>query len=679
MAASVGRCRLRQYARRGAQLWLALSSWLRATAVAAEPLSPGCPGDCDGSGTTTVEEIVLAVRIALGMSPLGACSAADRDSSGTVTIEEIVQAVVAALNGCSHPTATPVPSMTESPLPSWTPSTRTSSPTATAMPDPNPTGVPPPTQAACFVDVAAEAGLTYVHYEPPWPPPFYEQVFYTAGAAAGDFDGDGREDLAVTQLREPSLLLFRNRGDGSFDEVSAEAGVRMFGARLSGVAWGDVDNDGDLDLYATALGADQRRHYLFINDGSGHFTEEGVPRGAAVATLEPHFGFSVAFGDYDRDGFLDLHVTEWRPRAYNRLGAPSHARLLRNLGAAKPGHFQDVTREAGVALENIPPLRADLGFGFSFTSRFADMDDDGWPDLLIAADFGTSRLFWNNGDGTFVDGTVAAGVGTDENGMGSAVGDIDGDGRLDWFVSSIWDPKARCQGPEGCFWGTSGNRLFRNLGGRKFADVTDEYGVRDAGWAWGAAFWDPDNDGDLDLVVANGIHLPTLDVIGLPELDDDYEQDLLRVWENTGTSMHEVAVRWGIEDRRQGRGVVVWDYDQDGDVDLFVANNSDRPALYRNQCGNRRHWLRVRVVGARTNRDGLHARVRVWPTRSSAPLMREVDGGSNYLGQSERTVHFGLGESGEPVARVEVVWPGSGTVAAWENVGVDRTLEVVEP
>lgn len=635
---------------------------VRAAAALAAYSAPPCAGDCNEDGTTTIEEIVRSVRIALDLEAVDSCPAADRDRNGAVTVDEVVRAVGVALRGCDQPTATP---------------TSTVTPTAPTLPSAS----PPPTAspARCFVEVALQSGIDFIHYEPPSPPPFYEQVFYAGGAAAGDFDGDGWDDLAVSRLGEPSLLLFRNRGDGSFEEISARVGLQVPGARLNGVAWGDVDNDGDLDLYATALGADQHRHYLFVNEGHVRFSEEGVARGAAVVTAEPHFGFSVSVGDFDLDSFLDLHVTEWRPQAHNRFNAPTHNRLLRNRGAAQPGVFDDVTFEAGVNMDRIPPLRADLGFGLAFASRFADMDDDGWPDLLVAADFGTSRLFWNQGNGTFLDGTVAAGVGTDENGMGSTVADVDGDGRLDWFVSAIWDPRARCQGEQGCYWGTTGNRLYRNVGERRFVDVTDLYGVRDAGWGWGASFFDPDNDGDLDLVVANGIHLPILDLVGLPALDDDYETDALRLWENIGSPMRDVARAWGIDDTGQGRGVLVWDYDRDGDLDVFVVRNADRPQLYRNECGRKRHWLRVNVRGTRSNRDGLHARVRVWRHAGAQPQMREIDGGSNFLGQNERTAHFGLGEDGAPVYQVEVRWPATSATRVWHAVPVNSLLVAEEP
>ena len=161
------------------------------------------------------------------------------------------------------------------------------------------------------------------------------------------------------------------------------------------------------------------------------------------------------------------------------------------------------------------------------------MDDDGWPDLLVASDFGTSRLFWNDGDGTFTDGTPAAGVGRRER-HGDPVGDFDGDGRPDWFIPpAIFDPDHACPAPmfPCCHWGYSGNRLFRNLGGRQFEDATDAAGVRDGYWGWGAAFLDYDNDADLDLVMTNGIDLPYLNE-QMTEATDRFRQDPMRVWRN---------------------------------------------------------------------------------------------------------------------------------------------------
>ncbi len=683
--------------------WLAagvsLLVWMgRATAS----FENGCAGDCNGDRDVTVDELVRAVRIALEQEELATCVAADRDQNGLVTVDEVIAGVTAALNGCPAPSpqespivvgASPTPSPSEQASPT---ATRTLEPTKAAKatptvrprpsqtPTPLPTGTsaPLPTHTVArwhFREVTEEAGLRFLHNQIPPIPSFHEWIYYAGGAAAGDFDGDGRIDLAATRYSPPAVLLFRNRGDGTFEEVSAQAGIEVQGLHPNGVAWGDIDNDGDVDLYVTTLGLESRRFLLFVNDGTGHFTEEGRERGAAVESEFSHLGFSASFGDYDRDGYLDVHVTEWKPIVFNRERAPSHTRLLRNRGAQQPGYFEDVTQQAGVDMDAIHPDCVEYGCGVAFASRFVDLDEDGWADLAVASDFGTSRLFWNNRDGTFTDGTMAAGVGTDENGMGSAIGDFDGDGLLDWFVTAIWENGDACESRRRCNWGRSGNRLYRNLGGRRFADVTDLWGVRDAGWGWAATFADFNNDGALDLIATNGQRLPYLDLVGLGQLDDEFETDPLKLWVRQGDHFVDEAPALGIADRRNGRGLLVFDYDEDGDLDVWIMNNSDEPALYRNEGGNERPWLRVQLRGGRSNSQGANARVRMWPAREATPQVREVQLGNNFLGQDEAVCHFGLDSQEESVARLEVRWPASGTVQVLENLPVRHSVVVAEP
>ena len=340
--------------------------------------------------------------------------------------------------------------------------------------------------AVVYTNVTASAGINHLQHPGNAPG---AGLFRTGGAAAGDFDNDGWVDLFVTRLNARPLL-YRNLGNGTFQDVAVAAG---FTASLpaNGPAWGDIDNDGDKDLYVTSSGG--TRFYLYVNNGNGTFTEQAVARGAAIAGVF-RYGQSVTFGDYDGDGYLDIHTNDWG----NDISV-STSRLLRNLGAANPGHFEDVTAAAGLDVFR-PSHFADGSTdsnAYRYSSTFTDLDRDGHPDLAIAADFQTSQIFWNNGDGTFTDGTAAAGVGTDEDGMGSAIGDFDGDGRLDWFVSALVDVP-------GGFPDHSGNRLFRNNGDRTFADQTDLAGVRDSGWSWGTTFLDHDNDRDLDLFVTNG-------------------------------------------------------------------------------------------------------------------------------------------------------------------------------
>ncbi len=529
--------------------------------------------------------------------------------------------------------------------------------------------------AQSFTDVTAWAGVDYLQFEIPVPFVTNGIEYMNGGAAVGDYDNDGFPDLYVTRSHDTDIL-FRNNGDGSFTDVTAAAGLTAINANTNGAAFADIDNDGDQDLYVTgqcgipcSLPSDSR-HYLFINDGIGNFTEEAILRGADIGDTGPHYGFSVAFGDYDLDGYLDIHVNEWRRDSFNPLMHISNARLLHNLGAAAPGYFEDVTVSAGVVMDDVPLLFGVQGTT-TFTSTFSDMDGDGWPDLLIAADFGTSRLFWNNGDSTFTDGTLAAGVGGDENGMGSAVGDYDGDGMLDWFVTSIYDPLDLCQ----CDNGLSGNRLYRNLGGRTFSDETDSAGVRDGGWGWGAIFLDYDNDGDLDLTMNNGADWPDPMVPGA----DHFMNDPVRLWRNDAAIMTEVAVSEGISLSGSGKSVLRFDYDLDGDQDLFYVTNAGYPALYRNDIGNLNDWLRVEALGVGSNRDGVGARIEILASSTELPQMREIRSGSNFLGQSERVAHFGLGSGAGETVGVKVTWPRTGRTVIYDNVPRNSELLVVEP
>ncbi len=531
---------------------------------------------------------------------------------------------------------------------------------ALGLADPTPAAVevavhdPPPAPGAGLVDVAAQAGLDYFQPQTALAAAG-DLAGSTGGAAAGDFDRDGHVDLYVTRLDAPGIL-FRNRGDGSFEDVTARAGLALDLAG-SGAAWGDLDNDGDLDLYVTSWGSARTRFYLFVNGGDGTFSEEAIARGCALEGPEAHFGFSVALGDYDLDGWLDLHTTEWRADADDPLGTPAHARLLRNRGGAAPGFFEDVTDTVGVALDGASDPAGVTGT-FAFSSRFADLDADGWPELLVVAGFGSSRLFWNRGNGRFEEGTRAAGVGAEQNGAGSDVGDQDGDGRLDWVVAASFDSADPL---------ADGNRLYRNEGAGRFSDATDQAGVRDGGFGAAAALLDLDNDGDLDLVISNGSSDP-----GAPP-------DATRVWLNNGAgAMRELGRSLGVAAERAGRGLLSFDYDSDGDLDLLIVNHGSPPELYRNDFGNRNDWLRVVAVGSLSNRDGIGAVVRVFDG-SGPPQVRQINAGSHFLGQSEFAAHFGLGSRGDPAERVEVFWPASGRTNVLSSPPSNTTLIVIEP
>ncbi len=532
-----------------------------------------------------------------------------------------------------------------------------------------------------FVDVTLAAGASYLHHEgnPENGCLLISGAFCTpermaGGAAVADVDADGDLDLFATRLEGPNLLLCNRlveTGSATFEDCIAASGLDAVAVNGNGAAFGDLDGDGDPDLYVTAIATS--RFHLFVNDGAGHFSEEAVARGAAIESAFTHAGFGVEIGDYDGDGWLDIHTNEWGAQVFATLGQetdhPVHMRLLRNRGAAQPGYFDDVTVAAGVAI----PLEDAWGF----SSALRDLDGDGALDLAIAADFGNSKLFWNDGDGTFSEGGALAGVATDENGMGSTIGDIDGDGDLDWFVTSIYDAAGTCPTQPNCPFGVSGNRFYRNEGGRVFSDRTGDAatGLRDGGWGWGTALFDYDLDGDLDLAMTNGVDYPDT------ESEDAYGADPMRLWRNDGAdSWTEVAQAEGLTDTRSGKGLLVFDYDADGDLDLFVVNNAATPVLYQNQTRTvgGPHWLRVRVLDE-NGADALGARVTL-RLDGAAAQERTIASTSLFLGASDPAAHFGLGAVAVPV-QLEVTLPGAANpiLQMLSATALDRTITVPEP
>ncbi|MFN0151970.1 MAG: FG-GAP-like repeat-containing protein [bacterium] len=498
---------------------------------------------------------------------------------------------------------------------------------------------PLPTLALNFTNVTSAAGFIYAHG---YSGPVGEARLSAGGVAVGDYDRDGWEDVYVVRGNIGPNLLFRNLGNGTFQEVGASAGVNISGAYGSGPTFGDYDGDGWLDLIIG--GADPTQPRLFRNLGTGAFAD--VTPTCGISTLMNTF--SCTYGDYDIDGDLDLFLTHWGP-----IGSPDH--LWRNNGN---GSFTSVDWDAGLS------ILGDEGADYSYTGNFADINDDGFPDLLVAADFERSKVFINDGDGTFTN--VTTGVISDENGMGGAVGDYDNDGDLDWFVSSIWDPNGV---PEGS-WGITGNRLYRNAGGGVFQDVTTATGVRQGYWGWGSSFADFNNDGHLDLVHVNGWNAL------------EFERDSTRVFISGGdATFTEQSYVLGVRDVGQGRGVACFDYDRDGDLDIFIANNGSAPLFYRNDGGNALKYLSVRLAGPSPNTEGIGARVFV--TAGGVTQMREIRCGSNYVSQDPAVAHFGLG-SATLVSELRVEWPDGVTtvlngLAPNQRLVLDQNVTGVSP
>lgn len=472
---------------------------------------------------------------------------------------------------------------------------------------------------------------------------------HTGGAVAGDIDGDGDLDLIVLRGMH-SPRVFSNDGTGRFLDVSPAAGLAGLDGLPNGTLLADINGDGHPDLLLGGVTEDRhdaQSHTpirLFINDGNGVFADATAASNLA-SPLDAH---SMALADIDGDGDLDLFIAYWQQQAASVTG-----HLWRNLG---DGQFEDISQASGIGqyydTENTL---------YNFTPTFTDIDGDGRPDLLISADFGHSRVFINQGDGSFADATDP-GVITDENGMGAAVGDFDNDGDLDWFVTSIRDEAGS---PD---YGSSGNRLYRNDGSGGFDDATDVAGVRDGGWGWGACAADFNNDGWLDLFMVNGYQAHRPRFLGNPA----------RLFINNGDgSFDEQAQQAGVATTGLGRAVVCFDSDRDGQIDILVQNSHDlgdtavQPQFYRN-LGSDNHWLGLRLVGPPGNRHAIGARVTA--QTDGLTQVREIRAGGSFLSSPPAETHFGLG-SDTTIARLTIRWP-DGRTTRLEDVAADRLLEV---
>ncbi|HMB68255.1 MAG TPA: FG-GAP-like repeat-containing protein [bacterium] len=476
-----------------------------------------------------------------------------------------------------------------------------------------------------FTDVTTAAGVRFEHGYVGGLTSNPRQM--AAGVAAGDYDGDGWTDLFMVSGDLAANRLFRNLGDGTFQDVAAAAGVATVGLGC-GPVFTDHDGDGHLDLFVG--GIDSTPPSLFRNQGDGTFAN--VTGSSGLTPTHPTF--SASFGDYDGNGTLDLFASHW---GVHQTLSPQH--LWRNEG---DGTFEPVDAAAG--LTDWGPDILD----WTFTGNFCDVDDDGDLDVLVVSDYNTSRVFRNDGGGAFAN--VSSPVLTDQHGMGAAVGDYDNDGDLDWFVTSILNTSA----------GLTGNRLYRNDGG-SFADVTDAAGVRNGAWGWGASFADLDNDGHLDLIHVNGWYHPS------------FQSDATRLFVSNGDgTFTESAAALGCADTGQGRGLACVDHDRDGDLDLMLANNSGENRFYRNDLAEGNHWLQVRLADAGPNTLGIGARILV--SSGGVIRRRDVRCGSNFVSADPLVQHFGLGAS-TTVDAVRVDWPDGG-VTMLEDVAVDQRLVI---
>jgi len=527
-----------------------------------------------------------------------------------------------------------------------------------------------------FTEMAARAGVTAVTVYGGKHTNRYLLETTGTGVAAFDYDSDGWLDLFVvngTTLegfpkgQEPISHLYRNKHDGTFEDVTARAGLGLSGWG-QGACSGDYDNDGREDLFVTFFGTNR----LFHNRGDGRFDD--VTRRAGLDTTRSRWGAGCAFLDYDRNGKLDLFAANYidldlstapipesglcrykgLPVACGPPGLPGAKNVLyRNQG---DGTFADVSAASGIT-------RAHGTYALGVSTL--DFDDDGWVDLYVANDSNPSGLFRNNRDGTFTDIGISAGCaysqdGKPQAGMGVAVGDYNRDGRMDIF-------KTNFAGDTSTLYANGGNGLCED---RTFASG---FGRNTRWLGWGVSFLDLDLDGWQDLFLVNGHVYPEVEQV---KTEAGYKQRKV-VYRNRGDGrFDDVTEQLGppVTVPRAGRGAAFADLDNDGDVDIVVNNVHDAPELYRLDQKEPRNWAALRLVGVQSNRSAIGARV--WLTAGGATQVSEVRGGGSYYSQNDLRQYFGLAAA-KTIDRVEVRWP-NGNIEVWTGVEPNRIVTLTE-
>jgi hypothetical protein len=523
---------------------------------------------------------------------------------------------------------------------------------------------------ANFVDIAEKAGLTMRNVFGGEKSKKYIIETTGTGVAVFDYDNDGWPDIFIlngTTLEAgtggdgPVSHLYHNNHDGTFTDVTRKSGLTRVGW-AQGLCAGDYDNDGFEDLFVTYYG----KNSLYHNNGNGTFTD--IAEKAGVAATSKTWGTGCAFLDYDRDGKLDIMMATYvdfdlgtapapgeRPSCMWK-GAPvmcgprglpwvSNA-LFRNLGGGK---FEDVTKKAGIDKTN---------GHYCFSVSTLDYDDDGWPDVYVACDSTPSILYHNNHDGTFTDVAVSLGAafnedGREQAGMGSTVGDYDRDGRPDIFKTNFSDDTPT---------------LYHNDRSGTFTDATFAagLGLETKYLGWGTMFFDFDNDGWQDLVAVNGHVYPEVDAF---HLGSDYQEPRLLYHNNGNGTFANISASAGaaINEKASSRGLAVGDLWNDGRQSLVISNMNARPSLLVNEAKNKNHWIAFQLLGTKSNRDGIGAKLTM--QIGSRIYTDEVRSGSSYLSQNDFRVHFGLGAV-DRVDAVDVRWP-SGQIERFAGLKID--------
>jgi enediyne biosynthesis protein E4 len=525
-------------------------------------------------------------------------------------------------------------------------------------------------QGIQFSDISRSAGIHFTHFKGNNGTSINLEEF-GPGVCVADYDGDGWQDIYFVNARDlygrgikVQNALYHNNGDGTFTDVTDKAGVPGTGFGL-GCVWGDYDNNGHPDLFVTQYG----RNVLYHNNGDGTFTDVTDKAGVAGMDFGAYFHSGATFFDYDRDGRLDLYVGSYvafgpDAQRYCKIGGltsscppsvyqGSPSILYHNNG---DGTFTNVTKQAGI----YQPNGKNLAVGAS------DYDNDGWPDLFVANDGIDAYLYHNQHNGTFkeegsLSGMAFTGQGLTMAAMCISLGDYDNSGWLDLYISDF-------QG--------SSDHIWKNDGHGLFDEVSDRIGITvptRAVLSFGGGFFDYDNDGWLDLFIANGHVYPEIEQVS-PEIH--YKQ-INTLFHNNGHGKFVDVTKNsgdGFNTPHVGRGVAFADFDNDGFVDLVVANNNDPPLLLHNSGGNGNHFVSFKLVGTKSNRDAMGARLKL--TTGVTTQIREIAGGGSYMSQSDLRAHFGLG-SEVKIDKLEISWP-SGAKQTFSNFPADQFYSIEE-
>ena len=490
-------------------------------------------------------------------------------------------------------------------------------------------------QDLSFTNVSEEAGLDYTHSFSITAPPM--TFIIGGGSATGDIDNDGYLDLFFTLGDEQNGVMMHNNGDGTFSELEDFVGNNTFPFYGSGPLFFDYNQDEYIDLIIGSHFG--KPPIIFVNNSDLTFTKIERPEFEA---LNFENTFTITSMDYNMDGYQDLFMSHW-------LENFEENHFWKNNG---DGSFSNVDSLLGfynpfINLENF------------HATNFSDINGDDWPDLLAASDFGTSQI-WINKEGKKFELDTLNTL-SDENGMGATVADFDNDGDMDWYMTNIYDDDGVSEGN----WGITGNKLYVNDGNGVFTEEAELRGVQNSDWGWGTSFSDFDNDGYLDLIATNG----------WPYNNNQFIRDHTRVFLSQESEYFvDITETTGLLDSLQGRGLSVFDYDLDGDLDVFITNINGAVSLWRNDLSNDNNYLTITLTEPEINRMALGAKVTAYTENQTQ--LREIRCGSNYTSQDPMNAHFGLG-SADIIDSLIVKWQ-DGSVQSYYDVDVNQKLDITK-